>query len=55
MPKELEHKLMMAAKKKGFGKERTGKYVYGIMHKMGMMDEESMMSKEIKKRAKKKK
>ena len=34
MPKELEEKLKRQAKKKGFGKERTGAYVYGTLQKV---------------------
>lgn len=35
MPKKVEMKLMAEAKKKGFGKERTGAYVYGTLRKLG--------------------
>ena len=35
MPKALEAKLKKQAKKKGFGKERTGAYVYGTLRKTG--------------------
>ncbi len=35
MPKELEEKLKRQAAKKGLGKERTGKYVYGTLRKTG--------------------
>lgn len=35
MPKALERKLKRQAKKKGYGKERTGAYVYGTMRKLG--------------------
>ena len=35
MPEVLERKLKAQAKKKGFGKERTGKYVYGYLRKTG--------------------
>lgn len=35
MPKELEQKLKVQAKKKGFGKERTARYVYGTLRKTG--------------------
>jgi len=35
MPKELERKLRKQAKKKGFGEERTDKYVYGTLRKTG--------------------
>ena len=34
MPKELEHKLMMAAKKKGLSKQRMNAYVYGTLRKV---------------------
>ena len=35
MPKKLEEKLKRQASKKGFGEERTGKYVYGTLRKTG--------------------
>lgn len=35
MPKKLERKLKTEAKKKGFGKKRTGAYVYGTLRKLG--------------------
>lgn len=35
MPKELERKLRTEARKKGFGKERTDRYVYGTLRKLG--------------------
>jgi hypothetical protein len=35
MPKKLEEALKRQAKKKGFGKKRTGAYVYGTLRKMG--------------------
>lgn len=35
MPKALEEKLKRQAKEKGFGKERTGAYVYGTLRKTG--------------------
>lgn len=35
MPKEMERKLKAQAKKKGFSKERTARYVYGTMRKTG--------------------
>lgn len=35
MPEALERKLKAQAKKKGFGKERAGAYVYGTMRKTG--------------------
>lgn len=31
MPEKLERKLKVEAKKKGFGKKRTGRYVYGTL------------------------
>ena len=34
MPKTLEAKLKRQAKKKGFGKERTGAYVFGTLNKI---------------------
>lgn len=35
MPKKLERKLKAEAKRKGFGKRRTGAYVYGTLRKLG--------------------
>ena len=35
MPKAMEKKLKAIAKKKGFGKGRTGAFVYGTMRKTG--------------------
>lgn len=35
MPEELEQELKERARKKGFGKERTGAYVYGTLRKTG--------------------
>jgi len=35
MPKRLEKKLKALARKKGFGKKRTGAYVYGTLRKTG--------------------
>lgn len=35
MPKKLERALKAQAKKKGFGKKRTGAYVYGTLRKTG--------------------
>ena len=35
MPKALEKALKKRAKKKGYGKERTNKYVYGTLRKTG--------------------
>ena len=33
MPKDMERKLKATAKKRGYGKERTGAYVYGTIAK----------------------
>lgn len=52
MPKELEHKLMMRARKMGLGKERTGAYVYGTMNKLGMMKGNKAVKRKSKKRKK---
>ncbi len=35
MPKALEAKLRRQAKKRGYGKKRTGAYVYGTLSKLG--------------------
>lgn len=35
MPRALEKKLKAQAKKKGFGKKRAGKYIYGTLRKTG--------------------
>jgi len=35
MPKKMEKALRAEAKKKGYGKKRTGAYVYGAMRKQG--------------------
>lgn len=35
MPAKLERELKVRAKKKGFGKKRTGAYVYGTLRKTG--------------------
>jgi hypothetical protein len=35
MPKELEQALLRKAKQRGFGKKRTGAYVYGTLRKTG--------------------
>lgn len=32
MPKALERKLKRTAAKRGYGKERTGAYVYGTLY-----------------------
>ena len=35
MPKKAEANLKRTAAKRGYGKERTGAYVYGTLRKMG--------------------
>ena len=35
MPKAMEKKLKSIAKKKGYGKKRTGAFVYGTLKKTG--------------------
>jgi len=35
MPEAMERKLKQTARKRGYGKERTGKYVYGTLRKTG--------------------
>lgn len=35
MPKKLEAKLKREAKRKGYGKKRSGAYVYGTLRKLG--------------------
>ena len=35
MPKKLEAKLKREARRKGFGKKRSNRYVYGTLRKMG--------------------
>lgn len=32
MPKKLERKLFRTAQARGYGKERTDRYVYGTLH-----------------------
>lgn len=34
MPKAVERKLKATAKKRGYGKKRTGAYVYGTLFKL---------------------
>lgn len=34
MPKAVEEKLKTTAKKRGYGKKRTGAYVYGTLTKL---------------------
>jgi hypothetical protein len=35
MPKKLEKVLKSTARKRGYGKKRTGAYVYGTLRKLG--------------------
>lgn len=35
MPKKVEEQLKRTARKRGYGKKRTGAYVYGTLRKMG--------------------
>lgn len=35
MPKKLERKLRAEARRKGFGKKRSDRYVYGTLRKLG--------------------
>ena len=35
MPKKMEASLKRTASKRGYGKERTGAYVYGALRKTG--------------------
>lgn len=35
MPKKLKKALMRTARKRGYGKKRTGAYVYGTLRKTG--------------------
>lgn len=34
MPKKLERKLRATARRKGYGKKRSDRYVYGTMNKI---------------------
>jgi len=34
MPKKLERKLKAQARRRGYGKKRTARYVYGTMEKL---------------------
>ncbi len=34
MPKKAERKLLATARKRGYGKRRTGAYVYGTLAKL---------------------
>ena len=46
MPVEMERKLKAQAKKKGFGEERTGAYVYGTMRKQGWRPSREKVAKQ---------
>ena len=35
MPKKLERQLKATARKRHYGKKRTGRYVYGTLRKLG--------------------
>lgn len=35
MPKKLERRLKATARKRRYGKKRTGAYVYGTLRKLG--------------------
>jgi len=35
MPQKAERALKQTAKKRGYGKKRTGAYVYGTLRKLG--------------------
>ena len=37
MPKALEDKLKRQARKKGFGKKRSGAYIYGTLRKLNLL------------------
>jgi hypothetical protein len=55
MPEKAERALKAQAKKKGFGKERTGAYMYGALRKMGWTpSHQKHKGKKLYKRAKKK-
>jgi hypothetical protein len=45
MPKEMEHKLMMEASKKGLTGKRKNAYVYGTMRKTGWVPKKKKKSK----------
>lgn len=45
MPKDLEQKLKREAKAKGFGKERTNRYVYGTLRKEGWKPKKKVTKK----------
>jgi hypothetical protein len=34
MPKKLERKLKATARKRGYGREQTNRYVYGTMNRL---------------------
>ena len=35
MPKKLENKLKATARRRGYSKKRSGRYVYGTLRKLG--------------------
>jgi len=35
MPKRAERKLKKVARKRGYGKKRAGRYIYGTLRKLG--------------------
>lgn len=37
VPKKLERKLFREAKERGYGKDRTRRFVYGTMNKLGLL------------------
>lgn len=45
MPKKLERKLKREAAKRRYGKERTGKFVYGTLRKTGWKPSKSRTKK----------
>ena len=55
MPKELEQKLKRQASKRGYGKERTGAFVYGTLRKTGWTPSTQKKSRVVKAIRRKKK
>lgn len=51
MPEALERELKAQAKKKGFGKKRTGAYVYGTLRKRGWVPSHQKVRASKRKRA----
>ena len=37
MPRRLERRLKLTAKRRGYGKRRTAAYVYGTMNRLGLL------------------